>query len=295
MGAGEIEALLRFLSQDAKVPLALAMGKIKELQSAKLATPEDIAKAKPNTVNAIFTDEKVAKQILSAAKRLCKKRAAGEDTPSPRKKRKDQSLFTPKDVLSPEELEASIALPTNTTSEEELSRAVLFTNRAPIVLAFAVVLLKYTMPEQPLSSRLSLAQAYVSTTSRSRAVYLGIESGLSAGEEGFGEGQPSVTIMGKELRVLRRWGYEWRAEAGVNNSSTQGTLKTESQEQADAIKTEEEDLAQKAADPGEEQPALWALDLEAMKKSTILEPAKFHIQTASTAPEDQDHRKNARD
>jgi hypothetical protein len=36
--AEEIQALLRFLSQDAKVPLAQAMGKIKELQTAKLAT-----------------------------------------------------------------------------------------------------------------------------------------------------------------------------------------------------------------------------------------------------------------
>ncbi len=32
----EIQALLRFLSQDAKIPLPTAMGKIKELQKASL-------------------------------------------------------------------------------------------------------------------------------------------------------------------------------------------------------------------------------------------------------------------
>ena len=32
----EIQALLRFLSQDARVPLPMAMSKVKELQSANL-------------------------------------------------------------------------------------------------------------------------------------------------------------------------------------------------------------------------------------------------------------------
>lgn len=36
--AQEIQLLLRFLSQDAKVPLAQAMGKVKDLQSARLIT-----------------------------------------------------------------------------------------------------------------------------------------------------------------------------------------------------------------------------------------------------------------
>jgi hypothetical protein len=34
--AAQLQALLRFLSQDAKVPLASAMGKIKDLQEAGL-------------------------------------------------------------------------------------------------------------------------------------------------------------------------------------------------------------------------------------------------------------------
>jgi hypothetical protein len=38
MASAQIQTLLRFLSQDAKVPLATAMGKILELQKANLIT-----------------------------------------------------------------------------------------------------------------------------------------------------------------------------------------------------------------------------------------------------------------
>jgi hypothetical protein len=36
--AENIQLLLRFLSQDAKIPLAQALGKVKDLQAAKLNT-----------------------------------------------------------------------------------------------------------------------------------------------------------------------------------------------------------------------------------------------------------------
>lgn len=38
MAASQVQALLRFLSQDAKVPLATAMGKVHELRKADLTT-----------------------------------------------------------------------------------------------------------------------------------------------------------------------------------------------------------------------------------------------------------------
>ncbi|KAK4547773.1 hypothetical protein LTR36_000731 [Oleoguttula mirabilis] len=255
MSATEVQALLRFLSQDAKVPLGLAMSKVKDLQAANLDSPEKLAKVKAKDVVSMFPDEKVAKQIVAAAKRVSKKRAAGEEaTSSPRKKRKE-SLFSQDTVhTNPADLEHSVALPTVsvTDGELDLEGTTLYTNRAPLVLAFVVTLLKYTMPEQPLSSRLSLAQGYVSTTSRSRAVSLGIEyisKEEQAQEAALGEGQPLVTIMGKDLRVLRRWGYEADPEL-----STQGTLKQE--DQLDEVK-----------------PALWALDLEALRKSNSTAPA----------------------
>ena len=68
------------------------------------------------------------------------------------------------------------------------------------------------MPEQPLSSRLSLSQAVVSANSRSKAVSLGLEKGASAEGEGWGMGQPKVRVLGREVHVLKRGGYHWRPE-----------------------------------------------------------------------------------
>ena len=72
MSAADLQSFLRFLSQDAKVPLAMAMGKIKDLQKADLDSPDKLAKTKPDDIETIFPDEKVAKQIITAAKRVAK-------------------------------------------------------------------------------------------------------------------------------------------------------------------------------------------------------------------------------
>lgn len=244
--ATQLQSLLRFLSQDAKIPLATAMSKVQTLQSADLSTIEHLSKAKSKDLHPIFEDQKICKQIVSAAKRVSKKRSANDrdesaDAP-PRKKQRNESLFS-EEPTAPTDLERSLRLPISSMEESELKDVVLFTNRAPLVLAFLVVLLRYTMPEQPLSSRLSLAQAYVSLTSKSRAIYLGIDGGRSAEEEGFGQGQPSVTVAGKEVKILKRWGYEWNEDVNKN-----GEMEVN------------DDLQ-------EENPALWALDLEALKKS----------------------------
>lgn len=275
MSATDLQSLLRFLSQDAKVPLVSAMSKVKELQSANLNTPENISKAKVEHLKSIFPDEKVSKQILTAAKRVTKKRAAGEDTstmssPANKKAKRDGSFFS-SDAATSEDLEASLQLPTSTADIDELSKTVLFTNRAPLALAFVFTLLKYSMPEQPLSSRLSLAQGYISITSRARAVYLGIESGKSAEEEGWGEGTPGVFVTGKEIKVLRRWGYEWKAPKTVEAGSGEGALEGAQ---------EGRDGGDDGGD-GEDQPALWALDLEALKKSNNSDPVVASAPTQS--------------
>lgn len=240
---------------------------MKELQKADLDTPDKISRVKVDAVQAIFPDEKVAKQILGAAKRGAKRRAAGDETTgsSPKKKqKKDESLFS-EEPTSSEELEAGLELPQTPADEDELSKVVLFTNRAPLALAFVFTLLKYSMPEQPLSSRLSLAQGYISITSRARAVYLGIESGKSAEEEGYGEGTPSVFITGKEIKVLRRWGYEWKASSGKDAKPAEILERAQSPRDDDGLES-------KSQEEVEEQPALWALDLEALKKSNNSDP-----------------------
>lgn len=183
-------------------------------------------------------DEKAAKALLSACKASLKlgssaKRPATESLSSSSKKQKFAYELS-NEPQTPAELEASLALPEPIKDEERLQEAVVYTNRAPLVLAFAVALLAYTMPEQPLSSKLSLGQAVVSLNSRSKAVSLGLQSGKGADEEGWGQGQPKVRVLGREVSVLKRSGYEWREapeekkKESFEKESTQSTVAAQS-------------------------------------------------------------------
>lgn len=129
--------------------------------------------------------------------------------------------------VAPREFEATFALPVE-TDENVIADTVLLTNRAPLVLAFAVELLRFTMPSQPPSSRLSLAQAVVSANSRSKAVSIGIEKGPNADEQGWGHGQPKVKVMGREVTVLKRGGYEWKGDEEVEEHKSEDEVKAES-------------------------------------------------------------------
>ena len=242
-------------------------------------SPTTIAKSDLAGMLAVFPDEKLAKQILNAAKRINKKRGSSDATEAHPKRKKTVAAD---DATTPAAIEDSLALPEVDTNDEELAQTVLHTNRAPLVLAFAVRLLKYTMPEQPLSSRLSLAQAVVSVNSRSKAVSLGIEKGNSAEEEGWGQGQPKVRIMGRDIRVLKRWGYDWRQGSRgrqENVAESQTTIKgEEAAKQEDVAESQdtiigdqfqgvETETAQEGPGQSESEPALWGLDLEALRSS----------------------------
>lgn len=185
----------------------------------------NIACADVSTLTEVISDEKAAKSLLAACKAHLKsgsKRPATDTLSSSAKKQKSAYELS-NEPQSPAELEASLALPQPSVDEEAISKCTVYTNRAPLVLAFAVQLLKYTMPEQPLSGRLSLAQAVVSVNSRSKAQSLGIEKGRGAEEEGWGHGQPKVRVMGREISVLKRGGYEWREdESAVKRESEAG-------------------------------------------------------------------------
>ncbi|KAF2398363.1 hypothetical protein EJ06DRAFT_480103 [Trichodelitschia bisporula] len=249
----EIQALLRFLSQDAKMPLATAMSRVKDLKKAELNTPAQIAASDIEQLKLIFGEEPIAKQVLNAAKRITKRGSAPGSAKCRSSKR---NTIKPENVTSPAALEESLALPNPITDEVEIMQTTVFTNRAPLVLAFTVALLKHTMPEQPLSSRLSLAQAVVSLNSRSKAVSLGLESGKSADEEGWGAGRPTIKIMGREIRTMRRWGYDPREHVPEQSEDVSAAASTK-------------DIA-----PLSNLPALWALDLEALKKSSTSETLK---------------------
>lgn len=193
----------------------------------------------------------------NAAKRVSKKRSLGTDSSEPTTKRARTNEIVKNTDSGSSKVEESLALPEPETDEALISETVLKTNRAPLVLAFAVSLLKYTMPDQPLSSRLSLAQAVVTLNSRSKAVSLGLEQGKSAEEEGWGQGQPVVKIMGREVRVLKRW------------QDTPG--ETEEEEGAG---TAEKDSA----------PALWGLDLEALRSFNKPSSANTNSRAPASLP-----------
>jgi hypothetical protein len=208
------------------------------------------------SLKGIFGDEKVARQVLNAAKRVSKKRKSSESSasvPAPSPKKPKASYGQP---LNAAELEASLALPEAERDEEILKSAVIYTNRAPVVLAFAVTLLKYTMPEQPISSRLSLAQAVTSMNSKNKAIHVGLDSGRAAEDEGWGEGQPLIRIMTRDVRVMKRWGYDWEEPA------TQTTLAKSTQE------TLVSSPATLVDEPSVKEPALWGIDLEALKRAS---------------------------
>ncbi|GME23441.1 hypothetical protein BKCO1_200052 [Neofusicoccum parvum] len=262
--ATDIQALLRFLSKDAKVPLATAMGKVKDLQQAGLGSPDSMSKSNLQDVQKVFTDEKLAKQVFNAAKRVSKKRTSTTSDNTLSAPAVKKSRIGASEPGTPAAFEESLALPEPNHDEKSIRDAKIVTNRAPLVLAFAVQLLKYTMPEQPLSSRLSLAQAVVSANSRSKAVSIGIESGKSADEEGWGEGQPTVKVMGREIRVMKRWGYEWKEQ-------------DQSKEEPPELDSQQT-LQGDAEPPHEQQPPLWGLDLEALKKKN---GSSHHVNSAT--------------
>lgn len=111
------------------------------------------------------------------------------------------------------------------------------------------------MPSQPLSSRLSLAQAVVSVNARTKALSLGIEKGTSAEEDGWGQGQPRIRIMGRYISVMKRWGYQWKEKP----EEDAGNMKAEGSDAIDSQKT------LKHEGGIHDEPALWGLDLEALR------------------------------
>lgn len=222
------------------------------------SSASDLANAQFDNLKGIFGDEKIARQVLNAAKRVSKKRKSSETSasvPTPSSKRAKPSYGQP---LNPADLEASLALPDAERDEQTLRATVVHTNRAPLVLAFAVTLLKYTMPDQPISSRLSLAQAVTSMNSKNKAIHIGLDHGQAAEDEGWGEGQPIVRIMSRDVRVMKRWGYDWEeSRTSIAEPSIDSTQETLSSSEITLVE-----------EPVTKEPALWGVDLEALKKTS---------------------------
>ncbi|MCJ1310216.1 hypothetical protein MMC25_003878 [Agyrium rufum] len=275
--SNEIQDLLRFLTKDAKVPLASAIGNIKDLQSRELKSPARIAKASLEDIKSTFSDEKLAKQILSAAKRVTRKRSSDVDdeTQHPKRLRARSNHEAP----SPLQIERSLTLPSSDLDEERLRSMVVVCNRAPLVLAFALTLMKYTMPQQPLSSMLSLAQALVSANSRSKAISIGLEKSLPE-DDMWSQGQPSIRLMNRDIKVLRRWGYD----ANDDGSKTNDGLRGQDPNTTDPTSVEPSGRGSGNDDPLNQEVALWGLDLEALRTSNSSSGAANSRRSVSGLP-----------
>ncbi|KAI5917356.1 hypothetical protein F4810DRAFT_50013 [Camillea tinctor] len=232
----DLQDLIRLMTLGMRVPIKDALVRIKVLQAEDLRSIQQIADSSLAHIESALKDPKAARSLHNACKARLKNPSASSaikrsasDLASDSKRTKSSSRSGPlggPDPLSPQEFEASLELPVE-IDEDVISNTILLTNRAPLVLAFAVELLRYTMPEQPPSSRLSLAQAVVSANSRSKAVNLGIEKGPSADEEGWGRGQPKMRVLGREVTVLKRSGYEWKGDEGVDREKSPSGTKSE--------------------------------------------------------------------
>ena len=130
-------------------------------------------------------------------------------------------------------------------------------------------MIKYTIPEQPSSSCLSLAQAVTSLNAQAKAANIGLGSSASAEKEGWGQGQSQVKVMTRDIRVLKRWGYEWKS----SSEETTKDIKTEDSDQKPSTETSHETSS-------EDSPALLALDLEQLKR---LDGPPIVTASASTA------------
>ncbi|KAL6865750.1 hypothetical protein ACO1O0_001848 [Amphichorda felina] len=211
-GHGDLQELLRMFTAR-KISMMASMKHVQALQAKNLKTIDQIAEAPLTDLESVLSDPKLAKSVHTACKSHVKKgkRPADDSASPPTKKPKLEPHKRDLDYgsMSPDELEASLALPL-VEDEETIRQTTLVTNRAPLVLAFAVELLRFTMPEQPLSSRLSLAQAVVSANSKTKAISLGIEKAPPGGEgAGISDAQPKLRVMGREVPVLKRGGYSW--------------------------------------------------------------------------------------
>ncbi|KAI0138953.1 hypothetical protein F4776DRAFT_44244 [Hypoxylon sp. NC0597] len=222
----DLQELIRLMTIGMRVPMKDALGRIKELQAKNLRSIQQIAESSLSDVTAAIKDAKAARSLHNACKARLKnpvgpstaKRPGStlENTTKRSRQSNDTGFVDGPEPVAPREFEASFTLPVE-TDERVIADTILLTNRAPLVLAFAVELLRYTMSEQPPSSRLSLAQAVVSANSRSKAVAIGMEKGPSADEQGWGHGQPRVKVMGREVTVLKRGGYEWKGDEEVED------------------------------------------------------------------------------
>ncbi|KAL9083371.1 MAG: hypothetical protein Q9159_005821 [Coniocarpon cinnabarinum] len=268
-----LQDTLRFLTTTAKIPLATALSLSKPLHAANIS-PATLPSTPLTDLTALLKDldpeEKYSKQIHAASKR--KKRSATASTASPNKRHK-----TPQSTVSLEDGE--VGLPTPKKDEEQIRQTVIRTNRAPLLLAFATVLLSYTHPAQPVDSQLSLGMAVVSAGAKAKGLDLGVlDSKRVDAAESLGKGHRSIRITSREVAVLRRERATHRSSTDASDVSVDARKTVKKGEEGGSGQEEEEadgvDEASTQETIGREEPRnkesedwLWGLDLDALAEN----------------------------
>jgi hypothetical protein len=99
-----------------------------------------------------------------------------------------------------------------------------------------------------------------------------LEKGKGAHEEGWGQGQPKVKVMGREVSVLKRSGYEWREAP------------EEKKEQAEEESTQGAIAAQSSADSSTaEGPGGWTVSASVTSKKSIFVARSITVTSPSQA------------
>ncbi|KAF4122675.1 hypothetical protein GMORB2_6982 [Geosmithia morbida] len=292
-GHGDLQELLRIFTSR-RVPMMTAMKHVQALQLKSLKSIEQIA-ASPlaDVETALGGDAKLAKSVHTACKtrgRSSRKRPADDGPGSsqgpstsggkhPRLELHRRNLDF--ESMSADELEESLALPPAEEDEGLIRATSVVTNRAPLLLAFAVELMRFTMPEQPPSSRLSLGQAVVSANSRSKAVSLGMDKSATGAARSLSEGQPRVRIMSREVAVLKRGGYTWSG----------GPRQQQQQQQQQQHQHEEEEETRKQANAApqqqqqQQQQQIWKASGKVLSRGSTFIAHTAQLTSAGARPE----------
>ncbi|KAF7853401.1 hypothetical protein EAF04_010695 [Stromatinia cepivora] len=267
----DMQDLLRlFTTGRNKIPILTAMQRVKALQTASIIPSISTVASTPldTLQSALSMDEKAAKSLITACKNASKtagKRSASEiDTaskPEAKRVKTFESAYSLPVEQTEEELEKSLELPESVRDEERIEKTTIYTNRAPLVLVWALQLLKYTMPGQKLSGRLSLAQALVSANSKSKAESLGLKG--KGKDEDESKGWPKVKIMGREIGVLKRGRYGSGSGEGNEESG---------------VKREEDDVA-----IGNDSNNEWAVSIPVVSKGSKFIARSISVSSPSQA------------
>lgn len=175
--------LLRYLSQQCKIPLQESMAIAPKLLQSGIKGEQDIAEC--TSLDAIVGAEIAKRLRRRPSKRPAKRKRTVDDT---------ERNFSYSDVC-----------------REACQKVEVTTNRAPWSLAWTYTILRqrYSKP-----TALSLAYGHMAATSTRKGRFLGIVADPSADERALATSQPEVSVLSIPVPIMRTHTAEQKEEGG---------------------------------------------------------------------------------